>query len=99
MDDKLQLAPPRKKAIEPTSFTSPTLQKKLAAEDGTYGNIVRTVTTSLGREEKFRIPPHHPSIIMRRLGYSRNPMTCIHERKIMTTDTLKWRCKDCGEWL
>lgn len=38
----------------------------------------------------------HPSPLMRRLGFSKNPATCSHYHKRYIT---RWFCADCGEYL
>lgn len=38
----------------------------------------------------------NPSPLMRRLGYTRNPATCGHEKKRLMLGSTQWRCADCG---
>jgi hypothetical protein len=49
-----------------------------------------------GREPVFRT--WHPSILMRRLGYTVNPDVCRHSRKGYVP-RFGWWCKDCGDSL
>ena len=48
----------------------------------------------------FKIPEvrqYNASPIMRGFGYTKNPDTCIHHRKMYYGGS--WSCKDCGESL
>lgn len=55
-----------------------------------------------GRTSPINIPnlfrTWHPIPAMRRLGYSRNPDTCRHEKKGYTP-SFGWWCRDCGDSL
>lgn len=83
------------KAIEPTSYDSPSLRRR-REQAGPMAGVVDQVITSEGREERFRTPVWHPDREMRRQGYTRNPAICVHERKRMSSATMQWRCRDCG---
>lgn len=86
------LAMPEPKPIQPTSFWSPSkaLEKR---------RDPRRMLT--GQQEEWRIaPPHyHPNAEMRAQGFTRNPAICGHERTRLSDSTMRWRCRDCGEWL
>lgn len=86
------------KAIEPTSYDSPSLRRRRERQGG-MASIVDQVITNEGVEERFRTPVWHPDAHMRRQGYTRNPDICAHERKRMSGATMRWRCADCGTFL
>lgn len=43
----------------------------------------------------YAIRNYHPNWFMRRLGYTRNPDICRHERKQYYNG--RWTCQDCGD--
>lgn len=45
------------------------------------------------------VDPEYVSPLMRRLGYTRNPLTCGHYRKRLYLGTTQWLCAECGERL
>lgn len=75
----------KRKVIQPTSFTTPSRPVHVDR----YSLTDSIIKDHVG--EWRYIPPE-----LRRMGELRNPLICDHERKRMTTATMRWRCMDCG---
>jgi len=83
------------KAIEPDGIWSPSMGESV----GRFGtNIPWTEkrVTNMGVERKYQPPRYHPNPFMRKLGFTRNPAICGHERKQFYPGQ-GWNCRDCGE--
>lgn len=80
------------KALEPTSFDSPSMWRRRRREGGIRA-ATGLVVTNEGHQELFATPTWHPDAHMRKLGYTRNPAICGHEHKRFRTH---WVCADCG---
>ncbi len=88
----------KSKAIQPTSVMLPSKQPK-PGETTTFAESIRADPQTRSADPGLvytRFLEHlldHPSPMMRRLGYTRNPATCIHHRKRYITSRT---CMDCG---
>jgi hypothetical protein len=77
------------KAIEPDAIQTP----------GRKVDWTKRVVTNVGDFERLQAPTWNPSPLMRALGFTRNPMTCAHNRKRLMLGSDTWRCAECGEEL
>jgi hypothetical protein len=73
------------KVLQPTSIEKISAAERFAPDSDGVRSLCRPLDFLL-----------RPSLLMRRMGYTRHQMTCAHERKKMSEFSLKWRCADCG---
>jgi len=77
----------RRKAIEPDAVQRP----------NRVSDWTKRVITNEGEFERLETPNWNPSPLMRRLGFTRNPAVCVHNRKRLMLGSQVWRCVECGE--